>query len=59
MSITRNDQIRCDECGKFIAIEELIEGRASHHLLTPDSDWSKEEFESLCAVCNAPKLRVV
>ena len=40
--------LRCDVCGKFVSYEDLEEGRAIHHLITPDSLCSTEEFETLC-----------
>lgn len=40
---------RCDICGKFIALEHFGEGgKAVRHMLTPDSDRSSEEWETLC-----------
>jgi hypothetical protein len=38
---------RCDVCGKFIAIDDFDHG-ATRRLLTPDSDRSKEEWQTLC-----------
>ncbi len=40
--------IKCDICGKFIPYKELMDGTSLHHMITPDSDWSSEEWESLC-----------
>jgi len=42
------DHIKCSACKKFISYLDLHEGRASHCMLTPDSDHSTEEWESLC-----------
>ena len=39
---------RCDECGRFIPLADFDSGAAQRHLLTPDSDRSREEFETLC-----------
>lgn len=41
---------RCDMCGKFIALNDFDAG-AIRRLLTPDSDWSREQYETLCARC--------
>jgi len=49
--LTKNGSITCDYCGKFIAVDELIEQKATHALLTPDSDRSKEEYESYHHAC--------
>jgi len=38
---------RCDVCGKFIAMEDFDNG-AIRHMITPDSDRSREEWETLC-----------
>jgi hypothetical protein len=59
MSMTRNDKIKCDECGCFIGVQDLIDGKALHHCVLPDSEFSDETFESLCAKCrpNSPALR--
>lgn len=51
MSMTRNDNIKCDECGKFIALQDLVDGKALHQCVAPDSEFSDETFESLCARC--------
>jgi hypothetical protein len=38
---------RCDICGRFIAYKDFDHG-AVRTLLTPDSDHSREEWETLC-----------
>lgn len=38
---------RCDVCGKFIAMDDFDKG-ATRHMLTPDSDRSREEWKTLC-----------
>lgn len=43
---------RCDVCGKFISMQDFQDGKALRHLLTPDSDRSREEFETLCSEHN-------
>jgi hypothetical protein len=40
---------RCDDCGKFISYCDLENGKASHRLVTPDSAYTREEWETLCA----------
>lgn len=56
MSMTRTDKIKCDECGKFIATQDLIDGKAIHACVSPDSEFSDERFESFCARCWTPPL---
>lgn len=46
--LTKNNNFKCDECGKFITLEDLVEGKALHALVTPDSHWSSEEYLTLC-----------
>lgn len=40
----------CDECGRFIAFDDFDNG-AVRELLTPDSHFSREEYETLCIKC--------
>jgi len=54
MSMTRDDKIKCDECGQFIDVQDLIDGKALHHFVLPDSEFSFETFESICAKCRVP-----
>lgn len=56
MSMTRDDKIKCDECGRFIGVQDLIDGKALHQFVLPDSEFSDETFESLCARCWTPPL---
>lgn len=39
---------KCDQCGKFIPMQELMDGIATHRLVTPDSFLTKEEYITLC-----------
>ena len=41
---------RCDVCGQFIALADFERG-AIRKLLTPDSHFSRETYETLCARC--------
>lgn len=38
---------RCDVCGRFIAMKDFDKG-ARRNLLTPSSEFTREEFETLC-----------
>lgn len=46
------DWNRCTICGKFIGFAEYDEG-ATHKLITPDSEFTCEEWETICVNCNA------
>lgn len=52
--MTRCGQIKCDQCGRFVNLQDLVNGNAMHCLCEPDSDLSRETWDSLCARCNAP-----
>lgn len=39
---------KCDICGKFIAYEDFHNGKAKSVMITPDSELTKETFETLC-----------
>lgn len=39
---------QCDVCGKFISYSDLDSGLAKRELVTPDSEYSYEEYETLC-----------
>ena len=41
--------LRCDACGQFIPWDDLFEGYAVRRLVYPDSHFTNEEYETLCA----------
>ena len=41
----------CDNCGVEISIDEFNNGSASRRMITPDSDYSFEDYETLCGKC--------
>lgn len=43
---------KCVECGQFVSYEDLETGRASRNMITPDSYFSIERFETICGKCN-------
>ena len=45
--------IRCDDCGRFIPFDDIIDGKARHAMIEPDNEFGPELWESLCARCNA------
>ena len=46
-----NEKIKCDFCGRFISIKDLDEGKAYIKMVTPDSHFTKEEYEICCKNC--------
>ena len=42
---------KCDACGRFISYDDIDSGRAVNKMITPDSDYSAEEWEILCKRC--------
>lgn len=38
---------KCDACGRFIAIDDFDKG-AERYLATPDSEFTSEEYVTLC-----------
>lgn len=49
---------RCDECGKFIPMNDYLAepgqpSAALHEMVIPDSDRSSETWITLCRRCNA------
>ena len=46
---------RCDNCGKFIAYADFGNG-AARRLVTPDSEFSREEYETLCKKCSQARV---
>jgi hypothetical protein len=51
---------RCDVCGRFIAIDDFgwLAPSATRTLITPDSDRSREEWETLCKEHSGLKARL-
>lgn len=43
-----NDPLRCDVCGRFVPFADLDSGAAVRSMVTPDSDYSSEDYETLC-----------
>ena len=42
--------LQCDSCGRFIAWDDFEKG-ARRVLITPDSDYSCEDYETFCVNC--------
>ena len=45
MTVTKNGQVKCDSCGKFVKFDEY------HGKYTPDSEFSYELIEHFCKEC--------
>ena len=45
---TSSWRFQCDICGRFIPIEHLVSKLALRKLLTPDSEYTMETYETLC-----------
>lgn len=43
-----NYREQCDVCGAFLSWRDIGSGRAIHRMISPDSDVSSEEWETLC-----------
>lgn len=41
--------LKCDVCGRFIPLADFDVGHAVRRLICPDSHFSREEYETLCA----------
>lgn len=39
---------RCDVCGQFVSYEAIADGKAKHRLLTPETEFTSETWETLC-----------
>lgn len=39
---------RCDVCGKFISLHDFNQGWAIRKMVTPDSAFTAEVYETLC-----------
>ena len=39
---------KCDVCGKFISLQNFIDGDAKRKVITTDIEYTSEEYETLC-----------
>lgn len=39
---------RCHDCGRFVSYQDILDGKATHILVTPESLKTRETFETLC-----------
>lgn len=42
---------RCVECGKFVSYKDFETGKAKREMITPDSHYTVEQFETICKNC--------
>lgn len=49
---------RCDDCGRFIGPDEFDRG-AVRQLVYPDSELTRETWETLCRKCAQKELEKV
>jgi len=47
-TLRHHDNLKCDVCGRFVSYQDLLEGKAYHNMVTPDSIWTTETHETLC-----------
>ena len=45
---------KCQDCGRFISYDDLLDGKAVHRMLEPDSEFGGEKWETLCGNHYAP-----
>ena len=55
--ITKNGELKCDECGKFVGYNELKNKTATHKLIYPDSEFTKETWETHCHRCSGKEVQ--
>ncbi len=39
---------RCDICGRYIPLTDLDSGKANRRMVTPDTAFTSESYETLC-----------
>ncbi len=48
---------KCDICGRFISFKDFKSGRALRMMISPDSEFSSEDYETLCFAHKPKKLK--
>jgi hypothetical protein len=43
------ERVRCGVCGHVVSFDDLRRGRAARWLVTPDSEFTREEYGTLCS----------
>jgi hypothetical protein len=44
-------RFQCDICHRFVALKDLANGTATRRCISDDTEFSKEEYETLCVMC--------
>ncbi len=52
----KQTQPKCDECGEVISFAALANGRAVYYMVTPDSKYTNETWETMCRKCLNAKI---
>ena len=47
----RHPRLTCDVCGQFVSYSDIESGKAVRTMITPDSEFTSEEYETLCRNC--------
>jgi len=47
--------IKCEICGQFVSYDDLHSGRVRHKLVTPDSEYTNEAWETYHTECRQDK----
>lgn len=45
-----DEQLRCDECGRFVGFTDLDAGLAVHKLISHDTEYSGETYVTYCRI---------
>ena len=53
----KTERIRCSRCGSYILFDDIDSKKAYYVMVTPDSDYSFEEWEGCCRKCNKEVVR--
>jgi ribosomal protein S26 len=48
-----NGSLKCDVCGRFIPLQDLVDKTAIHKMITPSSALTWEEWDTVCRKCLA------
>lgn len=54
--MTQKGLLKCDDCGRFVRLQDLYDAKAIHRMLTPSSALTEEDWETVCAKCAAREL---
>ncbi|MDE2098009.1 MAG: hypothetical protein KGL39_12220 [Patescibacteria group bacterium] len=49
--------LKCDVCGRFISWADFNSEKAMRRLNTPDSQFSREEYDTVCPKCLPTEVR--